>query len=133
MVATGENEGSASMASVRDSEPLTDFTADPGRYLERLQQSGQPIRLTQHGRDVIVIQDAASYQQVLEKADRLDALTAVRDGLRDVAEGRTEPMREALAEIARRRGLALAPDHPTGHAPPGFPGESRAPESNRES
>lgn len=42
------------------------------------------------------------------QADRLETLAAVKQGLADVAAGRTRPMREALAELASKHGLAPA-------------------------
>jgi predicted transcriptional regulator len=51
---------------------------------------------------------ADEFQQVQQNMDRLDAIAAVKEGLRDVAHGRTRPMREALLDIARKHNLPLA-------------------------
>jgi hypothetical protein len=88
--------------TIEASDTLTNFTNDPVRFLDQLRQSGKPLLLTVEGGDGVVVQDAASYQRFLELVDRLEVLAAVKQGLADVAAGRTRPMHEALAELGRK-------------------------------
>ena len=92
--------------AIQLSDTLSNFTSDPARYLEQLRRSGEPLLLTVEGENGLVVQDAASYQRCLELIDRLETLAAVKQGLADVAAGRTRPMREAIAELASKHGLA---------------------------
>lgn len=96
--------------AIAETDSLASFTSDPQRYLDRLRQSGLPILLTSEGEAGIVVQDAASYQQILEKVEELETIAAVKEGLRDAAEGRTRPAREVLAEMAAKHRLPSVQD-----------------------
>jgi prevent-host-death family protein len=91
--------------TIHESEPLGNFTTDPARFLEMLRQKGEPLLLTVEGQPGVVVQDAASYQRFQEALDKLESLAAVKEGLQDVAAGRTLPMREALEDMARKHNL----------------------------
>lgn len=47
---------------------------------------------------------------VTRPEDRADVIEAIREGLRDVADGRTKPAREALRELAKKYGIPVPPD-----------------------
>ena len=60
--------------------------------------------------EAAALQDAESYQRLLDIAARADVHEAIRQGLEDVAHGRTQPAREAFDEIrpaARHSGVEL--------------------------
>ena len=52
-----------------------------------------------NGKAELVVQDASSYQSLLERLDRLETVEAIRRGLKDVEEGRVRDAREALEEL----------------------------------
>jgi predicted transcriptional regulator len=52
--------------------------------------------LPQNGRAELVVQDAASYQELLNRLAELETVAAIRVGLRDATEGRVQPARKAL-------------------------------------
>jgi predicted transcriptional regulator len=52
-----------------------------------------------NGKAELVVQDAGSYQSLLERLDRLETVEAIRRGLKDVEEGRVRDAREALEEL----------------------------------
>jgi len=54
------------------------------------------------------IQDAEASQRRLDIAARAGVLEAIRQGLDDVAHGRSRPAREVFAEIRRKRGVPEA-------------------------
>jgi PHD/YefM family antitoxin component YafN of YafNO toxin-antitoxin module len=87
---------------------LSNFASNPAPYLEKLRQSGEPLLLTVEGQGEVVVQDAAAFRRFQQLVDRLETIVAVKEGLRDVAEGRTQPIRQALAEIARKHNLPPA-------------------------
>lgn len=95
---------------ITETGSLTNFTSDPSPFLEKLRSSGEPMLLIQEGQAAVVVQDAASYQRILEKVDQLETIAAVKEGLRDSARGRTWPMREALAELAAKHQLPKVQD-----------------------
>ncbi len=69
------------MDLTRDIHPLTDFKRRTPEFLQRLKQNGDPIVLTINGRAEVVVQDAASYQRLLDLAQRIGAIEAVCDQL----------------------------------------------------
>lgn len=81
----------------QDTNTLADFTADPVPFLEKLKHSGQPVLLTVEGKPELVVQDAGSY---LAMIDRLETIAAVREGLEDIKQGRLQPAREAMKQVA---------------------------------
>jgi PHD/YefM family antitoxin component YafN of YafNO toxin-antitoxin module len=95
---------------LKETDSLNNFTTNPGPFLEKLRRSGEPLLLTAEGQEGVVVQDAASYQRMLEEVDRLEAIAAIKEGLRDVLAGRTRPMREVLEELARTHNLRAAQD-----------------------
>jgi predicted transcriptional regulator len=49
-----------------------------------------------------VLKDAEVSQQLLDAAAHADVYEAIRQGLDDIAHGRTRPAEEVLAELRRR-------------------------------
>jgi prevent-host-death family protein len=85
----------------RDIQPLTDFKRNTTDFLRQLKETGQPIVLTINGKAEIVVQDAKSYQKLLELAKRLETLEGIRSGLEDMKAGRGRPAEEVFEEIRR--------------------------------
>jgi prevent-host-death family protein len=50
----------------RDIHPLTDFKRNTSEFLARLKQTGDPLVLTINGKAELVVQDAKSYQRLLD-------------------------------------------------------------------
>lgn len=89
-------------------DSLTNFKRRTASYLARLHKSGEPVVLTVNGKAEVVVQDAGAYQKLVEaaaKADREETIAAIREGLADVAAGRTKPARAALKTLAKKYGI----------------------------
>lgn len=81
--------------------PLAEFQRDAKEHLERLSRTGRPQVLTVNGRPALVVQDAASYQRMLDEKERLEALASVRRGLDSMKRGETRPLEDVLGDIKR--------------------------------
>ena len=57
------------------------------------------VSMTVNGKAAAVVQDAEAYQHLLDLAAEASAAEGIRQGLDDVANGRTRPAREVLDEI----------------------------------
>lgn len=77
------------MISLKDIESLTAFKRNTNEYVKKIKESGTPLVLTVNGKAEIVVQDAESYQRMLEVLDRAETIEAVREGLESVRQGRT--------------------------------------------
>jgi PHD/YefM family antitoxin component YafN of YafNO toxin-antitoxin module len=76
-------------------------------FVRQLKDTGEPIVLTINGKAELVVQDAASYQRLLDVAEQAEVIEGIRQGLADVQAGGTQPVAEAFADI--RRDLSLPP------------------------
>ncbi|HXJ93090.1 MAG TPA: type II toxin-antitoxin system prevent-host-death family antitoxin [Terriglobia bacterium] len=85
-----------------DIQSLTTFRRNSGQMLRHLRKSKRPLVLTVRGKAQAVVQDAAAYQRLLDTAARADVHEAIRQGLDDVAHGRTKPARDVFDDIRRR-------------------------------
>src|SRR5438874_1403611 len=86
----------------RDIHPLTDFKRNTAKFLTRLKATGQPVVLTINGKAELVVQDAKSYQRLLDLAERLETIEAVKEGLASAERGEGRPMEEAFDELEER-------------------------------
>jgi PHD/YefM family antitoxin component YafN of YafNO toxin-antitoxin module len=89
----------------RDIQSLTDFKKNTPEFIQQLKDTGEPVVLTINGKAELVVQDAASYQKLLDIAEQAKVLEGIRRGLEDMRAGRTQPLDEAFADI--RRDLKL--------------------------
>ena len=68
----------------KDVESLTNFKRNIASYLERIKESRRPLVLTVDGKAEVVVQDAESYQKLLELVDRLYAVEGIQASLNSV-------------------------------------------------
>ncbi|HEV2962541.1 MAG TPA: type II toxin-antitoxin system Phd/YefM family antitoxin [Candidatus Angelobacter sp.] len=88
-----------------DIHPLTDFKRNTANMVKRMKKTKRPLVLTVNGKAELVVQDAGSYQLLLERLDRLEAVQAIREGLKDMEEGRVHDARTALETLGTKLGL----------------------------
>jgi prevent-host-death family protein len=89
----------------KDIQSLTTFRRRSGDFLKQLKKSKRPVVLTVNGKAAAIVQDAKAYQRLLDLAARADAEEGIRQGLEDVAKGRTRPAREVFDEIRRKHDI----------------------------
>lgn len=88
-----------------DIQSVTSFRRRSSDFIRQLQETKRPVVLTVRGKAAAVVQDAEGYQRLLDIAARVDPDEAIRQGLDDVANGRTRPAREVFDEIRLRHGI----------------------------
>lgn len=91
----------AKLKPSRDIQPVTEFRANAAQYIEQVQETGQPVVLTQHGRSAAVLLDVASYEAMVDELALLrdvrqadEQLTAGKLGSHDAV---TRTLRARLA------------------------------------
>jgi prevent-host-death family protein len=89
----------------KDIQSLTTFRRRSGQFMKQLKKSKRPLILTVKGKAQAVVQDAAAYQRLLDLAAGADVFEAIRQGLDDVANGRTRPARVVFERIRRKHGI----------------------------
>lgn len=88
----------------RDIHPLTDFKRKTNEFARQMKQTGQPVVLTVNGKAEFVIQDADSYQVLLERIERAEAIEGVRRGLEQMQRGEGRPAEEVFTELETKFG-----------------------------
>ena len=58
----------------QDIQSLSTFKRNTNEMIDRIKKKGNPLVLTVNGKAEIVVQDAESYQKLLDKIDRLENL-----------------------------------------------------------
>jgi PHD/YefM family antitoxin component YafN of YafNO toxin-antitoxin module len=84
------------MNTAHDIQPLTYFRRQSADVVKRLKTTRRPMVLTINGKAELVVQDAASYQRLLDIAAQADPREGIRQGLDDISQGRTRPAREVF-------------------------------------
>ncbi|HUT94180.1 MAG TPA: type II toxin-antitoxin system Phd/YefM family antitoxin [Thermoguttaceae bacterium] len=89
------------MDIARDIESLTHFKRKTAQLVAQLKATGAPMVLTVNGRAEIVVQDAASYQRLLDLIDRAEAVLGIRKGLEAMERKEGIPAEEAIGNQRR--------------------------------
>jgi len=89
----------------KDIQPLTTFRNHSVKFMQQLKATQRPIILTVNGKPEAVLQDAAAYQRLLDIAAQADPEEGLRQGLEDIAEGRTRPAREVFTKLRKEYGI----------------------------
>ena len=87
------------MDITKDIHAFTTFRNNSAAFLRRLKKTGRPVILTVNGKAAAVVQDAQSYQRLLDIAAQADAREGIRQGLEELKSGRGRPAREVFNEI----------------------------------
>ena len=89
----------------RDIHSISDFKRKTPDFVKQLKETGKPVVLTMNGRAQVVIQDAESYQNMLEILERAKTIEAIREGLVDVEQGNTMSVEEFDTEMRRKHRI----------------------------
>lgn len=84
------------MSIVSRIKPLSYLKANAAAVLDDLAERREPMIITQNGEARAVIQDVASWE---ETQQTLALLKVLAIGEREIAEGKTRPAREVIAEL----------------------------------
>lgn len=85
----------------RDIKSLSTFKRNTMELIRQLKETGEPIVLTVNGEAELVVQDARSYQKLLESIDRLETIAGIRRGLEEMKAGKGRPADEFFQEMER--------------------------------
>ncbi len=81
------------------------FRDDPEPILARLRETGEAEVLTLGGAGDVVLQDAKSYEALLDRIDELETAVGIRRGLEDMASGRGRSFDVVAEELRERYGI----------------------------
>ena len=93
------------MIDLKNIYSLSDFQRKTREHIRRLKKSGHPEVLTVKGKAELVVQDAASYQELLDALEQAETLSGIRRGLKSMEEGEGRPAAQALAQIRKKHRI----------------------------
>jgi prevent-host-death family protein len=93
------------MIDLREVRSVTEFQRNIKDYVGRLKEKKAPLVLTVNGRAELVVQDAGSYQELLDRLERAETMAAIHRGMKDAEEGRMVPLKDAGAKIRAKHCL----------------------------
>ncbi|MBD2413416.1 prevent-host-death family protein [Nostoc calcicola FACHB-389] len=91
---------------IRDIHSLSNFKRNTSEFIQQMKETGQPVVLTLNGKAELVVQDAESYQKLLELLEQLETIAGIRKGLEDVDAGKTRPIEEFKREMQQKYGIS---------------------------
>ena len=83
----------------RDINSLSNFKRHTPDFIRQLKETGEPVVLTVNGKAEIVVQDSASYQRLLERAERAERMDSLKKSVQEMKDGLSIPAEDVLAEM----------------------------------
>ena len=93
------------MVTLNEVHPLSDFQKNANGHLRRLSKTGQPEVLTVDGKPAVVVQDARSYQRLLDSVEQAEAIAGIKFGLESLARGEGVPAKRVFARLRRKHKI----------------------------
>ena len=93
------------MIDLREVRSVTEFQRNIKDYVGRLKENKTPLVLTVNGRAELVVQDAVTYQEILERLERAETVAAIRRGMEQAERGEGIPLTEAEARLRKKHGF----------------------------
>ena len=94
------------MIDLREVRSVTEFQRNLKDYLGRLKEKKTPLVLTVNGRAELVVQDAHSYQTLLDRLERAETVAAIRQGMEQFERGKGMPLKQAERRLRKRHGFS---------------------------
>lgn len=94
------------MKLTRDIHSLSTFKRDTAKLVRQMKKTKVPVILTVNGRAELVVQDAESYQALLEAKDRMETIDGIKRGLESLKRHRGKPATEFFREFFSEKGIS---------------------------
>jgi prevent-host-death family protein len=95
-----------SVIDLREIRSVTEFQRNIKGYVSRLKERKMPLVLTVNGRAELVVQDAESYQEILDRLERAETLAAIRKGMEQFDRGAGIQLKDAEARLRKKHGFS---------------------------
>jgi hypothetical protein len=94
------------MLDTREIHPLTDFLRNHKTHVARLKETQVPEVLTVNGKAELIVQDATSYQLMVDRLHHMETIAAIQEGMASAERGELKPAAQVLAEMQAKYGLS---------------------------
>jgi len=94
------------MKLTRDIQSLSTFKRDTAKLVRQLKKTGQPLVLTVNGKAELIVQDAESYQKLLEAKDRMEAIEGIKRGLQSMKRNAAKPEDKFFRDLFTEKSIS---------------------------
>lgn len=94
------------MVDIRDIYSLTEFQRNTKDCIEHLQQTHKPVVLTVNGRATVVVQDAESYQAMLDELELARSVLSIVESMEEFKKGNDTEVKSALEKLRAKLGIS---------------------------
>ena len=94
------------MIDLREVRSVTEFQRNLKDYVGRLKEKKTPMVLTVNGRAEVIVQDAASYQALLDRLERAETVAAIRQGIEEFKRREAIPLKQAERRLRKKHGFS---------------------------
>jgi prevent-host-death family protein len=93
------------MFNLSDIHPLSEFQRGAKTLMVKLKETKSPIVLTVNGKAAAVLQDAESYQQLLDRIELLESIAKIRQSIDEFEQGEGMPLNQAFEQFKGKYGI----------------------------
>jgi prevent-host-death family protein len=90
----------------KDIHSLSEFKRRTSDFLHQMRENGHPLVLTVNGKAELVVQDAASYQRLLDYVEEMEAMVGIKRGLAAVQAGQVTSLKDFEKEFRTKHGIS---------------------------
>ena len=72
------------MNIIRDIQSLSVFKQNASKIVKEIQETKEPVVLTVNGKAAVVVQDAESYQRLVDAKEYAETVAVLRERLKDI-------------------------------------------------
>jgi prevent-host-death family protein len=83
----------------KDIHSLTEFKRNTTEFVDRIKRTKHPLVLTVNGKAELVVQDAESYQALLEAAELVETLKGIKRGLEQMQQGEGRKAEDFFSQL----------------------------------
>jgi PHD/YefM family antitoxin component YafN of YafNO toxin-antitoxin module len=94
------------MIDLREIRSVTEFQRNMKEYVGQLKTKKKPLVLTINGKAELVVQDAESYQALLDRLEWAEAVAGIRQGMAEFERGEGQSAREALEALQQKHNVS---------------------------
>jgi len=84
---------------------LSTFKRDTAKLVRQMKKTKKPVVLTVNGKAELVVQDAESYQELLEAKDRMEAIEGIKRGLESMKRNAGKPAEKFFQDFFADKGI----------------------------
>ena len=94
------------MIDLRDIRSVTEFQRNIKDFVGHLKETKNPMVLTVNGRAELVVQDAESYQRLMDRLEHAETIEAIRRGAAQMERGEGIDLDTAEEQLRKKHGFS---------------------------